>query len=235
MRVLHESADELAILSPARGARTIAIILLAVGLLIGIPIGIPLLRAGIASLAEPPTEPVWGLPAPLVLIIPGVLLFLPALGGLVALFRTRETEYHFLGSRRTLVARDRRRELQVIPFSEIIKAVAYTNSGHDEPDTFGLRLKLRGFLRSLQISQLDRSGEHWGRHLSELAERINRFLEAHAGEPSQTSPKDLPQGIAKLEPGTVSPEDRRSKLCPRCGRTLTVYAVTCRFCKANLD
>jgi hypothetical protein len=233
MRILHESADELTILSPARAARILALVLLAIGLLVALPIGLRLLSAGVASLSGPPAEPVWGVPAPLLLILAGALLCLPAVGGLVGLLRARDTEYHFLGSQRKLIVRDRYREREVIPFSEIVKAVAYTTSGNDEPDTYGLRLQLRGFFRNLQLSQVDGSGDVRRRRTEELADRINRFLETHPSEPQEATPKDEPKGIARLKPVTVSSENKRRKRCPSCGRDLNVYAVKCRFCNAD--
>jgi hypothetical protein len=172
-------------------------------------------------------------PAPLLLIIAGALLCLPAVGGLVGLLRARDTEYHFLGSQHKLIVRDRYAERQVIPFSEIVTAVAYTSSGHDEPDTYGLRLQVRGFFPNLQLSQVDGSGDPWRRQMSDLAERINRFLQTHPSEPHEATPKEELKGIARLEPVTASPEDKRSKRCPGCGRNLTIYAVKRRYCKAD--
>jgi hypothetical protein len=169
------------------------------------------------------------------LFIPGALLCLPAVGGLVGLLRARDTEYHFLGSQCTLIVRDRLRERQVIPFSEIVQAVAYTNSAPDEPDTHGLRLQLRGFFRNLPMSQVDGSGDQRRRQLSELAERINRFLETHSSEPPEATAKGEPKGMARPGPMTASPESKRSKRCPRCGRNLTVYAIRCRDCKADVE
>lgn len=234
MRILHESADELAILSPARAARIVAAILLGVGLLLGLPLGIALLGAGVGSLSRPAAEPVWGLPAPLLLIILGALLALLPVGGLVGLLRARDTEYHFRGSAHQLIVRDRHGERQAIPFSEIVRAVAYTHSGHDEPDTYGLRLKLRGLFRNLQMSPVDGSGDRRRRQMAELAERINRFLEAHPGEPGESAANDGAKGITRPEPMSASPDSKRGKRCPACGRDLTVYAVRCRFCKAEV-
>jgi hypothetical protein len=186
LRLLSESADKLSILSPARTARIVAAIILAAGLLFGLPIGIPLLAGGIRGLWGPPTDPVWGLPGPLALIIPGVLLCLIPVAGLVGLLRARDTEYHFLNGERRLSVQTRNEERQAISFSEIIKAEAYTNSGNDEPNTYGLRLKLRGFGRKLQMEQIDCSGDAQRRQLLELAERINRFLQEYPSEPDSS-------------------------------------------------
>src|SRR5262249_54351485 len=151
-------------------------------------------------------EPVWGVPAPLILIIPGALLCLPAVGGLAQLLCVRDTEYHFRGSRLQLAVRDRRGERQVIPFGGIVKAEAYSTPANDEPDTYGLRLKLRGFGRKLQMTQLDGGSNRWRCQVSDLAERINRFLEAHSGEAGESPASDEPKGVARPQPRAAVPD-----------------------------
>ena len=235
MRVLHESADELTIFSPARTARIAAAILLAAGLLLGLPIGIPVLVAGIRSFWGPPTDPVWGMSAPLIMIIPGVLFCLIPVAGLMELLRAKDTEYHFLGNERKLSVVVRNEERQGVAFPEIVKAEAYTNSGNDEPSTYGLRLKLLGFGRKLQMTQVDCSGDAQRCLLLELAERINRFLEEHPNEPPEATSSDQLKGLARLQPVSSSPDAERSKACPRCGRKLNVYAVKCHSCKEDVE
>jgi len=118
------------------------------------------------------------------LLFVGALLCLVSVVAVVFLKRARDTEYHFLASQRKLIVRQANRERRVVPFSEIVGAVAYTDSGDmHEPDTYGLRLKLRGFLRNLQVSQVDRSDDHSRSQMWQLAVRINRFLEACPSEP----------------------------------------------------
>ena len=52
------------------------------------------------------------------------------------------------------------------------------NSRIDGKDTYGLYLKLHGSLPDLDMSLVEYSNDDWRRHMSELAERINRFFEA---------------------------------------------------------
>jgi len=205
---------------------------LVVGLLVALPIGLPILGAGLSSLAGPPMERVWGLPASLILIIPGAFLCVLPVCGVIALFKARDTEYHFLGSQRKVSVRDRHGERQEIPFSDIVKAEQSSSSSHDEPTTYGLRLKLRGFNRTVPMSQLSGSGDM----TAELAERINRFLEAHCGPTPEALPKADSKKVERPEPiPVVTPENKRSKVCPSCGRDLTLYAIKCRFCKAAVE
>jgi hypothetical protein len=235
MYILRETDDELVVFAPARAARIVASILLVAGLFLCLPIGLPMLWGGVKSLSGPPADPVWGVPAPLILMIPGALLCLPVVGGLIGLIRARDTEYCFMASERALIVRDRHRERRHVPFSEIREAVMYTSSAHDEPDTYGLRLELQGFLRHLQMSMVSRSGDEACRQMTAIADRINHFLQAHADDGDETTAKDELRKTAEQQATVVSSKDTRNKLCPRCGKSLSIYAVSCRFCKADVQ
>jgi hypothetical protein len=181
MRTLRESADELVIFSPARAATIVTAIQLAVGFLVGLPVGVCLLVFGVVTLSDPLHGDSGLL---MIVLFLGVLLCLVPVVWLVGLLLARDTEYHFLASQRKLIVRQANQERRVVPFSEIVEAVAYTKSGDmHEPDTYGLRLELRGFLRSLPVSQFDRDDDDSYRQMRQLAVRINRFLEARPSEP----------------------------------------------------
>jgi hypothetical protein len=174
MIILHESTDELVLLSSARTFRMLGALLLAVGLFVGLSF----VGAGVASLWRSSAERISGFPLMFFMIILGTIVCWFAPSRLAPLLRARDAEYRFLGSEHKLIILYRYREPRVIQFSEIAKAVVYFNSSIDGPDTYGLYLKLRGSLRDLQMSLVENSDDDWRRQMSELAERINRFLEA---------------------------------------------------------
>ncbi len=258
MRILHESADDLTILSPAITIRVAGACLLAMGLLFGLPIGIRLLGGWIPAFWGPAVAPLWGMPASLTMVIVAAMLCLTPVAGLFALLLARDTEYHFLGSQHVLSVRDGRKERQAIPFSEIVAAEDYADCDEGLP-RYGLRLKLRGcFGRVLPISRGESRGWRRHRQILELAKRINQFLEAHGGEPQEASlgatydiaqaflethrsePQEAAanvksEGPAALTDISAAPESKRSKTCPHCGGNLSVYAVKCRFCHANIE
>ena len=43
------------------------------------------------------------------------------------------------------------------------------------------------------------------------------------------------KGLHALTDISAAPESKRSKTCPHCGNNLSVYAVKCHFCHANLE
>ncbi len=218
MRILRESADELVIFSPARATTIVTAIGLAVGFLVGFSIGVYLLVVAVVGFFGPA---VGGLGVADVPVIPrSAPLF--AVGGRPGrLAGAGDTEYHFLASQRKLIVRQANRERRVVPFSEIVEAVVYTNCSSHEygPDTYGLRLKRRGFLRNLRVSQVDRSDDDWRSQMEQLAVRINRFLEVCPSEPLERltlASRTLPiihEGQRVAGAGTPTPvhpqQDRR--------------------------
>ena len=190
MHITHESAEELVIHAPARGARILGTIFLGIGgvlTLIAIVVGVGNLIAGDVGSA---------VGAGVVFGLFGVVL---TIGGVVAWVRAQDTDYYFDGKDRMLTVVNRRGET-VIPFTEIITAELSVNAADEGPDSYGLKLllrsapskaedrawvitrggnlglKLRGIHYSLEMCQLLKSGTRAKN--AEMAEKIIRLLEA---------------------------------------------------------
>jgi hypothetical protein len=173
MRILRESADELTIFCSSLGERITIVFFLVIFSPISYILGIIMAKEG--GLPER-LDQVPNLIGPMIFLL--IFCVLPPAVLLIGLVNARDTVYEFRGSERRLIVRDRRGE-EKTPFDDIIRAEVFNrNSPSDDSYAYELRLVLRCG-RPLSVSKISNS---WSREKLELAERINRFLEAHRGE-----------------------------------------------------